>query len=285
MKLLLSPWENVWVKYMKKYFDNLDFSKNLEFNEIPKYDLVLSGWADNNAIALGKFPKLANKYGVFVRSYEYYAGLIRSIKWDNFDYVFFLNRHIMNGSIKKYNIPTNKCYMTSNGVDLNKIKFINRKRGDKVLFLADINHKKGISLLVQVAKLLPKYTFTIAGNIQECRFYEYMLNSGADNIKYIGYVDDINALMKEHHYILCTSPAEGHPNNIIEGMASGLKPVINNYLGAQGQFPSNLIYDNINKCVELLTEDRYNSHFYRNYIEENYDYKLVYKGLESIWKD
>ena len=86
--------------------------------------------------------------------------------------------------------------------------------------------------------------------------------------------------MENINYILCTSPAEGNPNNIIEGMACGIKPIIHKYLGYENQFPEECCYSRIDEIQNILT-NKYDSSEYRNWVESYYDYKQVYKKIEK----
>lgn len=287
--LLLSPWRNVWVDYMQRYFNSkghiLAFSKFLDVKDVKASDVVICGWADDMAAVLGKNQKLAKKYVLFVRSYEYYHNLVNNINYKNFDHIFFLNTHIMNQCFKAFDNIKSKSFLTKNALPLEKFHFIDREQGKNVLFLANINHKKGISLLVQIIRKMPDYRFYIVGGVQELRFYEYLKENMRSNVTYLGYQADINAVMKNMHYILCTSPAEGNPNNIIEGMATGLKPVIHKYLGYEGQFPSEYCFHTVDEAIEIITSNVYMPSVYRKYIEDNYDMNKVYLDIEKLLID
>jgi hypothetical protein len=65
-----------------------------------------------------------------------------------------------------------------------------------------------------------------------------------------------------------TSVCEGHPFNVIEAMAKGIKPVINNFCGAELVFDKNFLFNNIDEAIKMITRDQYDSQLYRNYIIE-----------------
>jgi hypothetical protein len=177
-------------------------------------------------------------------------------------------------------IPTSKI-LTRNAIDLNRFQMVDETNDKNVLFLADVNHKKGISLFVQIAIEMSDYKFYVAGNIQEKRFGDYLHHIKPKNVFYIGYQDNIQNLMEGKRFILCTSPAEGNPNNIIEGMCCGLKPVIHRYLGYSGQFPEECCYTSI-KDARFVFEGYHDPKSYRKYVEDNYDMNKVYSELEEL---
>ncbi len=280
--LLISPWENVWVKYLRKYFETLGhtfvFKHNLDLNIVNQADVVICGWADGYAKALGEFPKLAEKYICFLRSYEYYSDIFRKVNWANFDCCFVVNQYIY--SQVKDEI---KCTVlsTRNAIDLETVSLSGQEVNKDILFLADINHKKGIQLLTLIARELPERRFTLAGRVQDRRFMEYIKEQQLPNLKYVGYSVDVRELFNSHGYILSCSPAEGNPNNIIEGMAYGLNPVVHRYLGYEGQFPESCYYTTVHEAIELLQAKR-KPHDHHKFIEETYDMNIVYDILNKV---
>ena len=278
--ILISPWRNVWVNYMKTYFESkghtLDYSDKLEFSKVKDYDVLISGWADEGVKLLSKYPKLCSAYYCWVRSYEFWHNNMNSIDFSKFDKVFFVNKYI------KDSLNLSQGEMMPNAIDLEKIKFKIRQPGKEVLFLADINFKKGIPLLIQLARRLPDYNFNIYGNITDKRNYLYLRYCNLPNLFVRGYANEINDVFDKSNYILLTSPVEGNPNCIIEGMAAGLKPVIHRFVGSEGQFPEFCYWDTIDEAADIIKSKIYISSNYRKWIEEKYDMWEVYKRLEAV---
>jgi len=276
--LLLSPWKNVWVAYFKKYFEGKGHTfvhmNKLQPAVIPNYDVLISGWADHGVRWLAEHPKLCPKYLTWVRSYEYWHNDMSKIDWTNFDQVLFTNKYIMD------NTPAPRKSMVGNAIDLERIPYKEKKPGKEVMLLADINFKKGIPLLLQIAMKLPEYNFNIFGTMDSRRDYEYLRFLDLPNVGYYGYIKNIAASFDKHNYIILSSPVEGNPNCIIEGMASGLKPIVHRFVGSEDQYP--FYWDTIDEAVELLTEDNYKSKSYREWVEKNYDMWNVYQDLERM---
>ena len=281
MKILfITPWPNVWLKYFKPFFESkghtFDFDCKLQVNKVNQYDILMSAWADDGVRWLASHPKLCRKYICWIRSYEFWHNNMGSIDWTKFDRVLFTNKYIM----EAMKLPNGA--MVHNAIDLQRVPYKEKKPGKQVLFLADLNFKKGIPLLMQIAMKLPDYTFNIYGNIDSKRDYLYLRYYNLPNLKVRGYAKDINKVFDSHNYILLSSPVEGNPNCIIEGMSSGLKPVVHRFVGSEGQYPKDCMWDSIDQAVEMLTDNKYDSKSYRRYIEDNYDMWEVYKKLEEL---
>lgn len=278
--LLISPWKNVWMDYFKKYFEarghTFDCANRLVVKDIPNYDVLISGWADAGVKWLSHHDKLCPTYICWVRSYELWHHNMDSIDWSKFDKVLFTNSYFMN----MMNLPQGA--MLHNAIDLDRIVYKRKRPGKEVLFLADLNFKKGIPLLMQVAQKLPDYNFRIYGNVDSKRDYLYLRYYNLPNLFVCDYEKNINALFDRSNYILLTSPVEGNPNCIIEGMAAGLKPVIHRFIGSEKQFPESCYWNTIDDAVRMIKSKTYYSSSYRKWIETYYDMWKVYPALEKI---
>jgi glycosyltransferase involved in cell wall biosynthesis len=70
-------------------------------------------------------------------------------------------------------------------------------------------------------------------------------------------------------YCLSTSLSEGNPNNVIEAMAKGIKPVVHRWPGSEDQFPGHL-FDTVQDAVRMITEGSYNSESYRASVQDKF---------------
>jgi hypothetical protein len=278
MKILLaSPWRNCWVNHMQKYFESkghtFDFVNEVRVKDVSKYDVLMSGWSDDITKKLSKIPKLCPKYFCWVRSYEFWHNNLSHFDYRHFDNVFFCNKYIMDNM----KLPQGKFLL--NSTDLEAIRFKERKHGKEVILLADINFKKGLPLLVQVARKMPDYNFNIYGRVQDRRTYIYLRYCNLPNVFIRGFTENLNETFDKMNYIILTSPVEGNPNCIVEGMSAGLKPIVHRFVGSEGQFP--FYWDTIDEAVALIKEDKYESREYRKWIEDNYDMWKVLPQLEE----
>lgn len=257
-------------------------------------DIVWLEWANEMAIEItNKLPKVGKTIICRLHRYEAFTPFIQKINWNNIDYLILVAEH-MKKPLKTYhpNIYThikNKIIVISNGLNLNKFKFKMRQPGYDIAVVAHINHRKEPAFWLQIIGMLKKinkkYTLHIAGDFQDPT-YEYYFNyfikntDLSENVKIYGWVKDVNAFLEDKNYILSTSIHEGHPYNIAEAMARGLKPIIQNYAGSKTQWPNELIYNYIFEIPDLLSNN-YKSNEYRKFVETEWSLE---RQINNIFK-
>ncbi|WP_241229945.1 glycosyltransferase [Thermosipho globiformans] len=230
-------------------------------------DIVWLEWANEMAIEItNKLPKMNKNIICRLHSYEALLDFPEKINWNNIDTLILVSDHIED-ILKNYHSEIyskhikNKITIIPNGVNLNRFKFSIKKPGYDLAIVANINHKKAPEMWLQVIQLLKtideRYTLHIAGKFQDIRYANYfnyfIKDSGLEkNVKLYGYINNINEFLKNKNYILSTSIHEGHPYNILEAMARGIKPLIHNYSGSKKQWPNELIFNFIYEIVEKV---------------------------------
>jgi len=256
-------------------------------------DTVWLEWANELTIELTSHPTLLEGKHVICRlhSYEALAGFATKINWKNICDLIFVAEHIKNIVIQQVpGLPdiVGNIHIVPNGIDMNKFSFKDRPRGRNLAYIGNVNFKKGPMLLLHAFRELvqkdDKYRLFVAGSFQDARYqlyFDQMIKEMGmeDNIRFNGWVKDINSWLEDKQYIVCSSLLEGHPVGIMEAMARGLKPLIHNFVGARGIYPDKYLWNTIPEFVRMATEENYNSTEYRGFIETNYSME---KQLESI---
>jgi len=296
--VFFSPWKNVWVDYIDKYFKDtdiqldFDISYQINLNRMYKYDVAIFGWCDPNIVKLSKWPfRYCTRYIVFVRSYEIFFGYVNKVAWKNINDVIFVNWEFYNEFKPKLEPFGCRVHYLPNAIDLEKWKKQDHAKGFNVAMVANLSHKKGVDLIPQfLYKLVQedkRYFLHIAGRKDESRHVIYMQHlleemGLLENYKLYGKVDNVQEWLKDKDYLFTCSVTEGCPNNVIEAMALGIKPIIHNWIGAKHDFPHYLIWDDLDKAVDLVTRRGYLSDFYRYYAEQRFDMYKIYPQLEEI---
>lgn len=256
-------------------------------NAIDYGDIIFFEWANQSAIIGTNYKGIKGKK-VIVRlhSYEIFTDFPKQIYWEVVDRLIFVAPHIRD--ILKESIPDIEEKVNSevvfNGVDLDKIPFKERQTGFNIAWVGYINYKKNPPMALQILKKLTegmytadqRYVLHIAGSYQDMRYkvyLEYMIKEMGlqDNVKFYGWVDNMEEFWKDKNYLLHTSIHEGHSYAIMEAMARGIKPIIHNFRGARelySEWDSSLgiLFSTVEQAADRIMTKEYHSEWYKNWI-------------------
>lgn len=199
--------------------------------------------------------------------------------------------------------------ITSSGVDLERFslentKDVNREKDNfKLLFIARLIRQKGIVHLVNIAKKLLKI-----GNIEIHIFGEYVPEHkdsisnkeylelvNLPNVKFHGFVEDIEKQYHRHDLLICCSLREGVPRVILEASACGVPVVAFDVPGVRegvkqnvnGFLISDFNIDSFVKRIHLIMEDKYLyaqlSQNSREYISNRFSQEAILKEYLNIY--
>jgi SAM-dependent methyltransferase len=282
----------------KKYQVRTCYSNNNKEIEdtIHWADVVWIEWANELAIALTNHPTLLNGKHLVCRlhSYDALAGFVQKIKWEKIDDLIFVAKHIKDIVLQQEpNLSSivNNIHIVPNGVNLDKFVFRDRSKGKNLAYLGHINYKKGPMLLLHAFRELvqgdKKSRLFIGGNFQDARYELYFSQMVKEmdltrNIQFDGWIDNVAHWLKDKHYIVCTSVLEGHPIGLMEAMASGIKPVIHNFIGAKDIFPEKYLWNTIPEFCHIIASEDYSSIEYKNYIEKYYSLNKQLYSIENV---
>ncbi|MFH0921942.1 MAG: glycosyltransferase [Fibrobacterota bacterium] len=247
------------------------------------YDLVWSQWASYSLLWLAE-EKRPYTLVSHIRSYEILVDDIRRIRWENVACGVFVADHIRELALEIWpqeitNLPTTVIYDSVNPADY---PFSVKKPGHDIAFVGTLNHKKGLPLLLQCLRAAvdadPEYRLHVAGISDEPSHEIYLRHmitelGLVDRIIFHDYVKDIPSFLSRMDYVLSTSPWEGNPNNVIEGMAMGVKPLVHNWRGARKLYPLNhpVVFNTVDEFVSLLRSPSYDSRAYRALVERDFN--------------
>ena len=232
-------------------------------------------WANDNAIKIANYEGDVKKY-LRLHAYEAYNPIIHYIPFEKYDKVIFIAEHIKDYVEKVLHKKLDNAVIIKNGVDLNKFPFYKHEKNNKIAWAGIINRKKGVDLLMFLAQNNPDYEFHVAGKYEEDDIAQWVNETKPENMFIHEYQYDIKEFFKDKTYILNTSPREGCPLTVLEGMACGLKPVINNWVGAQEIFEGGVFKNN--KEFREILEGEYIPGIYRKFIEDNHDLDKIYEN-------
>lgn len=276
---LITPWQNAWVPY----YENAFKARGHEFGVFERQapidsDVVLHGWA----IGTPSVAKARNV--VCLRRYELFDGGLPRINWEHTHALVCVNSWIksMAEQILAENKVSCPVHLVYNGLDTARWKYRERRHGKKIGMACFIHSKKNIPLALQILNALPDdYELHIAGDIQDAAVAEY-LNHLANAMQRKLYVygqvpaNKLDAWWDMMDYCLSTSVSEGNPNNVIEAMAKGIKPIVHRWPGSEDQFEGH-IFSSVAEAVQLIQGSDYDSAAYRKTVEDRYSLANIEK--------
>jgi glycosyltransferase involved in cell wall biosynthesis len=270
--VLVTPWNNAWVPLFKREIE----SRGHEFvlSKIPqKGDVVMHGWASTD-------PVDGARNVMFLRRYELFETAPK-VKWSKVDHLIVCNDWIAERVKHKVDCPVSVVY---NAADLDFWAYKERKPNKNVGMACHVHPKKNLPLALQIMDLLPDYELHIAGDIQDGWTYEY-LNHMAKIMRIKVYLyggltrEELNVWWEDKGVCLSTSISEGNPNNVIEAMAKGIKPVVHWWPGAEMQF-GDACFRGVSEAALDIESDDYHSPAYRQIVQERYSVNNIKKAVD-----
>jgi glycosyltransferase involved in cell wall biosynthesis/Flp pilus assembly protein TadD len=221
-------------------------------------DLAWFEWCDNLVIAASKMPKRC-KIICRLHSYEVFTEMPSQVDWNKIDHLVLVNQSVQE-LLKRTADPRVPMTVIHNGVDTNKFSIpAGKKYGKRICSVGYINYKKNPALLLYCFKAIhdydSSYRFHIAGAHQDPRiqvYFEHLLPKLNIPISFDGWVDDMPSYMRDKDYVISTSLFESFHYSIAEGMASGLTPLIHDWLGASYLYPEQFLFTTPESCIALI---------------------------------
>ncbi len=266
-----------------------DLREMMEWSDISWFE-----WCTNLAVMGSHMPKVC-KTIVRLHRYEAYEQWPSQVNWANVDVLVTVGNKVTQRKLLEA-IPDleSQTLMVSipNGVNLETFEYINRPKGKNIAYLANLRMVKNPALMLQCMQKLhyldPEYHLFFGGRFMDHVLEQYVRQmvkalklEGV--VHFDGWIEDVNAWLRDKHFIVSTSICEGHPVNILEAMAAGLKPVIHNFLGAEQIFPSDYLFNIAEQFCENILSDHYDPMSYRKFVEDHYSLEDQLKRVNDIF--
>jgi glycosyltransferase involved in cell wall biosynthesis len=216
-----------------------------------KAKIIWVEWATKVAAEIADYECKAKKI-LRIHSYEAFGEAIKYIDFSKYNTVIFIAEHIKEYVERKHGKIPN-AIVIPNGIETNRFT-IKGKQNNKIAYAGQLSRKKGIGELFLVANSLPEYEFHCAGQFTEDDVAEYFHKKKPDNVFLHPYQYDLNKFFEDKTYIINTSVREGNPVGVLEGMSAGLKPLINNWIGAK-EIYGEYVYKDLDELKKLLEGD------------------------------
>lgn len=268
-------------------------------------DLVYIDALDSNFYCLWNGPsgdhespdwKPYPKKKVFVRGIDIdlWMGRHRDERiWKYMDGMIVINEFYRKMVQEEGNPPKGKLHLIRPGVNLKRFTFREKKNEYKIAMVTGNLWEakaawEGIRLLDLVRKATGKdFTLHIRGQHIAPEWhrvaYDHLIHTLKlrDKVTIYGEVGDMNEWLDDKDYILVTSYKEAFSYAAAEGMAKGLKPIINNFFGAADVWPEEYLYNNFDDAIQMFCQPIISDE-YRDIVYQNYDLALMLRDYDDL---
>lgn len=257
-------------------------------------DISWFEWCTNIALLGSQLPKVCRSI-IRLHRYEAYTPFIREMQWQNIDLLITVgNSFVLDAMQRQVPDIRQKVSMVTipNGVNLDKIRFVPRKPGKNLAFVASLRLVKNPMFLLQcMAKLHhydPDYKLFIAGDRNDVLLDQYMTYQIKefglqDVVIFDGWQSDIPRWLSDKHYLLVTSVIESQGMGCLEAMAAGIRPVIHNFPGSRETFGSEYLFNTPEEFCDHILDGQYDSELYRDFVERRYDLAVQLRKINEIF--
>lgn len=295
MKVLFycPDWGNRWIPYIKDELSVYDCHFTHSPGDVESLseqaDVLISGWLDAPVAFWTKnFPdkkiiSWCRRYEIFESEYK------KNINISKIDAMIFVSEFWRDYFTEKWEKP-DRSYVIKNGIDISQFKLKARSETKKIAMVCQLRGIKNIPLAIEILQYpyLTGHTLHQIGLPGENLSYldPYIENFGLkDRVFFEGQTDDVAGWLEDKEFILSTSINEGCPNNILEAMAMGIKPIINNWPGAKELFPNSYVFNTAEHAVEKIQESYYQPVEYRKLVEDNHslsNFKKIHDVIKEV---
>lgn len=255
-------------------------------------DVTWFEWCDRVLVAASRHLRKSSAVVCRIHRYEVFSGMPREVNWSFVDSVVFVSRQIQ--ELLRLTVPEiqgTDLHVIQNGVDLDRFAFKERTPGFDLAYVGYLHHRKNPSLLLQCMQALvhedSRYRLHVAGAHQQPEYklyFDHMVDRLGlrDHVIMHGWVSDVQTWLADKQYLVSTSIHESFGYGIAEAMASGIKPVVHHFPGADYIWPIEILFSTVREFVEMVRSESYHAQAYRDFIEEHYGLDRQVQEVDTL---
>ena len=277
------------IDWWKVHGHQVEYSMGYDPKLHEQSELCFVDVSDNNAqvASQNRFPN--SKLVIRAIDIETWVGQPGGVNWANVDVLIFGAKHIEELVRSYVNFPDSlKVYHIPFGVDLSKWTYRERDgSGKKIAFIAHQWSAKGLPLLYQiVAALGLGWELHMLGTKSTEKWLHYysdhIIKELGLNTYWQASTDNVDQWLEDKDYLLVTSQKEAYSYAAAESAAKGIKPLIHNFWGARGIWPTDWIWTRFDECIYKICFGAYDSASYRAYITNCYSLELMMAKIDRV---
>lgn len=253
-------------------------------------------WFDGCDDAMVEALAIAGSCKVIVRldSNDISSGPIDRIDWNNVDVlVITTNPFVKEALIERVGDIADRTRIVTigPGADTRSLEFVEKKCGKKIACIGDIDSRSNPMFLVQCMQKLhyldSDYRLYFAGDFTDKATEQYIRHTVerldlSSVVFFDGRQNNINAWLRDKHYVVSGGISEQGLEGVLTGMACGLRPAVHNFPGAEAMLDKEFLFDLAEDFCELLLVSAYEPERYRSIVEENYTLKSRMSAINDV---
>ena len=259
-------------------------------------DVAWFEWCTPQVILATHLPKTCRMI-VRLHRYEAFKPWPAQVRWENVDLLVTIGNRYVDTYLRQ-TVPDlderTRVVTIPSAVNLAKWPLVDRTRGKNLACFGYVNMRKNPGLLLQCFARLhaqdPEYRLAIGGQPQDAMLLQYLhamiQELGLqDAVTLEGWIEDARAWLADKHYLISASLGEGLPAGVLEGMASGLKPVIHTWPGARDFFPPQWLWRDADAFCRCILEGEFEPHLYHDWAAERYSLRSQLAQIDCVFSE
>lgn len=253
-------------------------------------------WFDGGGervVAASKLPRMG-KTIVSVRLSDVRGDWVKQVRWEGVDILVQLGSSAVETALLE-RVPDirhrTRLVVIPNGLNLDRYEFRQRTRGKHLACTGRLSMETNPAFLLQCVQKLhyvdAEYRLFFSGCFENAVLEQYVRHmvqalDMQDVVYFEPYPSDLNAWLSDKHFIVSCGIGDSQAESVLAGMASGLKPIIHNFPGAETLFPSTCLFNIAEEFCERVLGQDYEPADYRRFVEHRYPLAEHFRQVNAI---
>jgi len=253
-----------------------DLRELMEWSDIAWFD-----GGGEMVVAASKLPQ-KGKTIVSLRLSDVRGDWAKDVHWEGVDILVQIGSSAVEAALLE-RVPDirhrTRLVVIPSGLNLDRYKFRQRTRGKHLACMGCLSMETNPALLLQCVQKLhyidAEYRLSFCGCFESPVLEQYVRHMVQtldlkDVVSFEPYPGDLNAWLSDKHFIVSCGIGDSQVESVLAGMASGLKPVVHNFPGAETLFPGTCLFNIAEEFCERVLGQDYEPTGYRRFVEQRY---------------